>query len=173
MKNIFGMILLCFIVSCNDNKLNGKIEFRDEKVNCNPNNQTTSATNQEPNTIQRVVYLVNKSIDKTYEFTVKVTKIINDTTDSYYTIKHELAPGDEEFLSCKEYLEGDKFYTKEVSDTFYYWNEQTKTLGDISKIDTKKLPDSTNPKPQDRIRKIYECTGQRLIKNEKENDKNN
>lgn len=111
--------LLVFCISCN--QLDGAIEHR----------------------IGNKLYLVNKSKTKEFRFTVKVTKIINDTLVEYSTRQNQLAPGDELYLgnengiSEKQYPTIEKkilktYLFKVLNDKFYYkdkkgdWYEQTK-----------------------------------------------
>jgi len=67
-------LMIC-LYSCSK-KLDGKIEVREKNK----------------------VYLVNKSTDKSFLFTVKTTSVINDSVYNYKTQRIELVPGDEAYL---------------------------------------------------------------------------
>ena len=74
MKQLIFIIMISILCSCN--KLDGKIEIR--------NNDRA--------------YLVNGSTNKTFKFTLKTTTITNDSVYHYNTEIKELAPGDEMFI---------------------------------------------------------------------------
>jgi hypothetical protein len=78
-KYIIGIFITLTIYSC-DNKLDGKIETRE----------------------QDKIYLVNTSKTKLFKFTVKATKVTNDSTYDYSTDVIELPPGDEKYLGARK-----------------------------------------------------------------------
>lgn len=71
----WDLSLLCILLFPSCNSLDGKIEIRAKKV-----------------------YLVNSSTNKKFEFTIKETKIKNDSSFNYATQIIKLAPGNEELL---------------------------------------------------------------------------
>lgn len=98
MKN--SLIILCLIFfGCSG--LDRSIEKRD--IGCN-----------ETITDSKKVYLVNKSSNKIYQFTVKRTEIINDTTKTYSTSLHVLEPGDEIYLGCDQFLSEIQYFKHNI-----------------------------------------------------------
>lgn len=99
MTRYIVIILLIGLVSCSS--FNGRIEVRDNGCDTTMHNS-------------KKVFLVNKSINKKYRFTVKVTETINERKKSYRTSFITLEPGDEIFLGCDSRSELLNFPTKRV-----------------------------------------------------------
>jgi hypothetical protein len=99
MKQFFPTILLVAFYSCNNS--NGKIEERDNR--CFDELKDS-----------KKIFLVNKSRDKTYQFTYKMTQTVNDTVRNYETYIITLALGDERYLGCSEMLDKQYYQKKKV-----------------------------------------------------------
>ncbi len=79
MRGYKYLLAFSILVAACSSKMNGKIEYRGDND----------------------VYLVNTSSSKIFRFTVKTTKVTNDTIYDYSTESIPLAPGDEELLGVK------------------------------------------------------------------------
>ena len=64
-------------------------------------------------------YLVNTSLNNTYEFTIREISTIDDTLVEYQTNKLTLSPGDEELIGGTKYLLGSKYAMSIVPDTIF------------------------------------------------------
>lgn len=143
------IFLLVFSIGCSDS-LKGKIDYRSDKKDCSGLNGDVAAVviNNEYSGMQKdskskSAYLINESIDKAYEFTVRQTEIINDTFVNNNMLKIKLSPGDEKWLGCTKY--------------------------DNVIINTDSM---IPPEKVSTVILTYTCTGQRLIINPKELDNN-
>lgn len=115
-KGISKITILALVVLCSScSELEGKIEKRNSNK----------------------LYLVNNSKTKEFRFTVKKTKITNDSIFEYSTSQSQLAPGDELYLgnenevSEKQYptIEKKMLKTYEIVGEDYF--EETKTINGI------------------------------------------
>lgn len=115
-KGICKITILALVVLCSScSELEGKIEKRNSNK----------------------LYLVNNSKTKEFRFTVKKTKITNDSIFEYSTSQSQLAPGDELYLgnenevSEKQYptIEKKMLKTYEIVGEDYF--EETKTINGI------------------------------------------
>ena len=88
----FGSFSL-MIISCKS--FNGKIEKREY---CDANFEKSQK-----------LYLVNKSTNKTFRFTIRQTEIINNSLKEYSTELLTLEPGDEVYLGCEESIGVQKY----------------------------------------------------------------
>lgn len=97
----FTLVFCTFLIilSCNEVNLKGKIDIRKDGNFVNENDF-------------RSIYLINTSIDKSYEFTIKGTKIINDSSYSYETFKKSLSPGDEVKIGNNHWFEKIEYLKK-------------------------------------------------------------
>lgn len=96
------IILSCGLFSCSS--FDGVIEKRDKGCNT-----------ELPNS--KKVFLVNKSSNKKYKFTIKSTETANDTSKEYSTQFVVLEPGDETYLDCDEKLGVQLFDKKKIPST--------------------------------------------------------
>lgn len=76
---VFVLVVASICIDCNTKSLEGKIETRGNEL-----------------------YLINTSIDKAYQFTIRKATKINDSLIGYETEIIELFPGDEKYLDVKE-----------------------------------------------------------------------
>ena len=155
-NSVFVAIIL--LASCGE-KIQVKIELRNDNKSCN--DRFSEVDNKYQKNEGKGAYLVNISTGDTYQFTVKITTKIGDSSTDYTTMKIKLSPGDEKRLGCTKYYSGEKYYMKEQVDTRYYLDGSTT----VSKSE---VLDSTRERTRNLLEIEYICTGQRLIKNEKE-----
>jgi hypothetical protein len=167
---------LFIFLSCSSS-IKGKIDYRNDNNDCYGFNQkidhaieTDEYRDKDSET--KSAYLINESIDKTYEFTIKEVETIDDTIINYHTIKIKLLPGDEKWLGCTKFLNGEKYYTKEIIDTFYREDAKNYSITDIVTINKRNVDDTTKPKKRSVVEIKYSCTGQRLITDANELDDN-
>ncbi len=111
MNKIWCFIGLVLLTSC-INSINGKIEYRKDDKTCELRIyevvMDSSVTVTEKDIETKSVYIVNESIDKSYEFTIKAVQTTNDTIVIYNTEKILLSPGDEEWIGCTKYYIDDR-----------------------------------------------------------------
>ncbi len=143
MRKVFIISFLIFLISCDDTFL-GEIEYRNDNIDCYGKKYDDSYLSEFNQDLKidpdnKSAYLVNKSSNNTYEFTVKVIQTLDDTISNHRTFKIKLAPGDEKWLGCTKYF-GDANFANATVDTT------------ISKIDNKVFIQ-------------YFCKGQRRIEN--------
>lgn len=93
------LILLVGLFSCSS--FNGRIEARDGGCD-------KTLTNS------KKVFIVNKSINKKYRFTVKAIETINNKEKTYKTTFITLEPGDEQLLGCDSRSELLNFPKKKI-----------------------------------------------------------
>jgi hypothetical protein len=74
--SVVAIAMICILYACNNDKLNGKIEIRDNYA-----------------------YIVNTSNKKAYQFTVKKVQLLADKPVSYLTETIILPPGGEQKMS--------------------------------------------------------------------------
>ena len=150
MKRSNYILIFVFIsfIGCNKS-IKGRIDYRMDNKECYPYEEDEMAiavVNGEYSLNQRDIktksaYLVNESIDKAYEFTIKTIETTDDSIVSHTITKIKLSPGDEKRLGCTNY-------------------------NDVLMNEDK----TKSPKIRHRIVLNYTCTGQRLITNSKELD---
>ncbi|OHC84117.1 MAG: hypothetical protein A2546_05600 [Sphingobacteriia bacterium RIFOXYD2_FULL_35_12] len=122
----------------------GEIEYRKDNVDCygknfDGSNSLSLDKNLKLNHENKSAYLVNKSTNKAFEFTVKVIQTLDDTISSHRTFKVMLAPGEEKWLGCTKYF-GDVNFANAIVDT-------------------------TIPKVVNKVFIQYFCKGQRKLEN--------
>ena len=152
MNRVFSVILVVLILftSCN-NSIEGRVDYRQDDKNCYPFEDTDMAivvidgeySINQKDTETKGAYLINESIDKMYEFTIKQVETIDDTIVNHTTIKVKLSPADEKRLGCTNY-------------------------NDVIINTDSTIP----PRIRHNVLLSYKCTGQRLISNSKELDHN-
>ena len=173
MNKIYCSLFIILLYSCN-NSIKGKIGYRTDRHKCYDYSIDYSSEKgkyRDKDAETKTAYLVNSSFDKAYEFTIKVIQTTNDTIIDQNTMKIKLSPGDEKWLGCTKYLDGERYNQHTVIDTFYRGDTKYFSIDDIVRIDKRIIDDSTSPKKRDIVSIKYSCTGQRLITNSKELEK--
>lgn len=178
MKKVFSIFGLAFLVSCGSS-IKGEIEYRNDNKDCygydldgNVDYAMNPDEYRDKNSESKSAYLINKSLDKPYEFTIKEVETIDDTIINYRTTKIKLSPGDEKWLGCVTSQKGAKYYKKGINDTLYRTDADTLTADEVLRefrfYKYKNIDDTTRPKKRSIVLRKYSCTGQRLITNPKE-----
>jgi hypothetical protein len=167
-RNYYPYVILIFTLFSCGNTLKGKVEYRTDDKSCYGYGSDVDFLSihekMDKATDAKSAYIVNTSSENSYEFTIKESMVTNDKIINYTTTKIILSPGDEKWIGCTKYITGDKYYTKEITDTTYFLRWK-KPLPVTSK---KIVTDSTKLKPRNITIVEFFCTGQRLIKNSKE-----
>lgn len=107
------VFVLSTILFCSCSKIDGTIEKR---------------TNDE-------VYLVNKSVNKQFKFTVKTTTLTNDSSYSYEIRFIELAPGDEFYLGKTTSVSKPEYPLIDAQVLKYYKPKKRPTLPGMVELD--------------------------------------
>lgn len=131
---ITSLFFSTILLSCS-NTIQGKIEYRNDNKTCyglSPEIDITIPVNEykEKAPEFKSVYLINASINKSFEFTIKEIQKKGETLFDQNTFKVKLSPGEEKWIGCSKYF-------------------------------------LANDRRKESITLEYNCTGQRLIKNEK------